>query len=74
MCTKKSYMIGGMSMSNELLENEAFANGIVIGVQLHQQRVIAAHKRKEPLKVGENLYYLETGRERLERVLHEICR
>lgn len=61
-------------MSNELLENEAFANGVVVGINLHQQRVIAAHKRKEPLKVGENLYYLETGRERLERVLHEICR
>ncbi len=59
---------------DNLLESEAFANGIVIGINLHQQRIIAAHRRKEPLKVGENLYYLETGRERLERVLHEICK
>ena len=61
-------------MSNELLENEAFVNGIAVGINLHQQKVIAAHKRNQPLKVGENLYYLETGRERLERVLHEICK
>lgn len=61
-------------MNDELLEQEAFTTGIAVGINLHQQRVIAAHKRKEPLKVGENLYYLETGRERLERVLHEICK
>jgi len=56
------------------MENEAFTYGIVVGINLHQQRVISAHTRKEPLKVGENLYYLETGRERLDRVLHEICK
>ena len=61
-------------MSNELLENEAFANGVIVGIQLHQQRVIAAHNRREPLKVGDDLFYLESGRERLERVLHEICK
>ena len=60
-------------MSNELMEQDAFANGIIVGIGIHQQRVIAAHKRKEPLVIGDNLYYLETGRERLERVLHEIC-
>ncbi len=59
---------------DELLENEAFVNGIIVGINLHQKRVIEAHRRKEPLKVGENIYYLETGRERLERVLHEICK
>ena len=58
----------------KLLESEAFANGIVVGVSLHQQRVIAAHNRKEPIKIGNDIFYLETGRERLERVLHEICR
>lgn len=61
-------------MSNELLEQEAFINGITVGINLHQQKVVTAHMRKEPLKVGENLYYLESGRERLERMLHEICK
>ena len=61
-------------MEKELLLKEVFDNGVIVGIQLHQQRVIAAHMRKEPIRVGENFFYLETGRERLERVLHEICR
>lgn len=61
-------------MSNELMEQDAFVNGVAVGIGIHQQRVIAAHSRKEPLVIGDNLYYLETGRERLERVLHEICK
>lgn len=61
-------------MSNELLENEAFANGIVVGIQLHQQKVIAAHRRKEPLKVGDDLFYLQSGRERLQEMLDKICK
>jgi len=59
---------------NELMESEEFYYGVSVGINLHMQRVIAAHTRKEPLKVGENLYYLETGRERLERMLNEICK
>lgn len=60
-------------MSNELMENEAFANGIVVGIYLHQQRVIAAHKRKEPLVIGDEIYYLQSGRERLQEFLEKIC-
>lgn len=60
-------------MSKET-ENEAFANGIIVGVGLHQQRVIAAHERGEPLIIGNSLFYLENGRERLERILSEICK
>lgn len=58
----------------ELLENEAFCIGAMVGINICQQKIITAHERKEPLIVGENLYYLENGRERLERVLHEICK
>lgn len=58
----------------EQLENESFCSGIAVGIALHQQRVVTAHKQKEPLKIGNDLYYLENGRERLERVLREICK
>lgn len=58
----------------ELMENEAFANGIIVGVSLHQQRVIAAHERKEPVKIGDKLYFIQDGKERLEQVLDEICK
>ena len=59
---------------NDLVEDETFCNGVAVGICLYQRMIISAHERKKPLIVGENLYYLETGRERLERVLHEICR
>lgn len=58
----------------ELMENEAFANGIIVGVSLHQQRVIAAHERKDPVKIGDKLYFIQDGKERLEQVLDEICK
>lgn len=60
-------------MSRET-EQEAFINGIAVGINLHQQRVIAAHNRKEPLIIGDNLYYLQSGRERLEDFLNKICK
>lgn len=58
---------------DELMENEAFVNGITVGIDLHQQKVINAHKRKEPLKIGDELFYLQSGRERLEEMLNRIC-
>ena len=57
---------------DELMENEAFVNGIAVGIHLHQQRVIQAHKRKEPLKIGDTLYYLQDGRERRKEMLDKI--
>lgn len=58
---------------DELMENEAFVNGIAVGINLHQEKVIQAHKRKEPLKIGDTLYYLQDGRERLKEMLDRIC-
>lgn len=59
---------------DELLENEAFCTGVAVGINLHQSKVIAAHKRKKPIKIGEELFYLQSGRERLEEVLEKICK
>ena len=61
-------------MSNELMENEAFANGVVVGIQLHESRVLAAHKRKEPIKIADELFYLQSSRERLQEFLEKICK
>ena len=74
MCKQKSYMIGGTRMSKELLAHEAFANGVLFGFNLFQTIVIAAHKYKEPLIVGDNIYYLQDGRERLQEFLEKICK
>lgn len=59
---------------NELLESEAFAYGIAVGICIHQQKVVSAHKRKVPLKIGDTLYYLQDGRERLAEMLDKVCR
>lgn len=61
-------------MSNELMKNEAFVNGVAVGISFHQQRVIAAHERKEPLVIGDELFYLQSGRERLQEFLEKICK
>ena len=57
----------------DLMENEAFCTGVAVGINIHQQKVITAHERKEPLKIGDELYFLQTGRERLADVLNRIC-
>lgn len=59
---------------SDLMENEAFCTGVAVGVALHQERMVTAHKRKEPLIIGDDLYYLQSGRERLQEVLEKICK
>ena len=57
-----------------LMESKAFAYGVAVGIDLHQQKVVTAQKRKEPLVISDTLYYIQDGRERLEEVLDRICR
>ena len=60
-------------MLNELFESEAFCTGVSVGIALHQNKVINAAEKKEHLKIGDNLYYVQDGRERLEEMLNRIC-
>jgi len=57
---------------NDLAEDETFCIGVAVGISLHQQKVIAAHERREYLK--NTLYYLQDGRERLQEMFDKICR
>lgn len=70
----KSKTMGGNILLNDLMENEAFFNGVLVGIRLFQQKVVTAHKRKEFLKIGDDLYYLQSGRERLAEMFDKICR
>ena len=58
---------------DELLENEAFCTGVSVGIALYQKKVVNASKRKEHLRIGDNLYYVQDGRERLKEMLDQIC-
>lgn len=59
---------------NELMENEAFCCGVSVGVNLYQQKVVSAAKEKTHLKIGDDLYYVQNGRERLKEMIEEICK
>lgn len=59
---------------SDLLENEEFTKGVAVGIGIYQAKVVTAHKHKEPIKIGDNLYYVQDGRERLTEVLEKICK
>ena len=58
----------------EFMESEAFCTGVAVGINLHQQKVVMASESKEPLKIGDNLYYVQNGRERLQEMIEKICK
>lgn len=58
----------------ELFNNDAFLHGVIFGMGLYQQKVIAAHRRNEPLAVGDETYYLQTGQEKLQEMVDRVCR
>ena len=59
---------------NDLNDNEAFVTGVATGISLYQSKVVTAHQHKEPLKIGDTLYYIQSGRERLQEVIDKICK
>ena len=67
-------MKGGIRELDELLESEAFCTGVTAGIKIFQNKIITAHRRKEPIKVGDELFYLQSGRQRLEEMLDKICK
>ena len=58
----------------EILEIKVFFTGLVVGISLYQGKVVSAHEKREPLKIGEKLYYLQDGRERLQEAIDKMCR
>lgn len=58
----------------DLQKKHEFFDGLITGICLYQQKIITAHERKEPLKVGDEIFYLQNGRERLAEFLEKICK
>lgn len=58
----------------ELEENEVFSIGVATGISLYQNKVVTAHERKEAIIIGDNAYYVQSGRERLQEAIDKICR
>jgi len=45
----------------ELMESEAFCNGVEVGINLHQQKVVMASKYKSLYKLMENYTMCKTA-------------
>ena len=56
------------------MESEAFYIGMLAGINIYQRKIIMAHQRKEPIRIADNLYYLQDGRERLAEMIDKICK
>ena len=57
-----------------LMESEVFCCGVATGINLHQQKVVNAAENREPVKIGDELYYVQNGRERLQEMLDKVCK
>ena len=55
-------------------ELETFAAGIEVGLKLYEQKLIQCSRTGEPVYIDGELYYIQTGRERLAEMLDRICR
>lgn len=62
-------------MNEQLFKSNEFCMGVAAGLDLYQRKVIEAHRKREPLMINGNLYYLQDGRERLlQEMIDEICK
>lgn len=58
----------------DLSENGDFVTGIAVGIYIHQQRVLTAYEKGEPLEINGEKYFIQSGSEILEQMVDEICR
>lgn len=62
-------------MNEQLFRSNEFCMGVAVGLDLYQRKVIETHRKREPLMINGDLYYLQDGRERLlQEIINEICR
>lgn len=59
---------------DSLSENEDFVTGIAVGIYIHQQKVLTAYEKGEPLKINGEPYFIQSGNELLQEMLNDICR
>lgn len=59
---------------DDLMNSKEFCTGVSVGISLYQNMVIRANEQKEPLMIGDSLYYIQSGRERLQEFLEKICK
>lgn len=58
----------------EILESQAFCNGVAVGINIYQQKVVMAQKNNEAIKIDGELYYVQSGKERLQDMIDKVCK
>lgn len=57
----------------EILESQAFCNGVAVGINIYQQKVVMAQKNNEAIKIDGELYYVQSGKDRLQDMIDKVC-
>lgn len=57
-----------------IFESQAFCNGVAVGINLYQQKVVTAQKNNEAIKIDGELYYIQSAKERLQDMVDKICK
>lgn len=63
-----------VEIMDESHEVNAFCNGMIVGINLYQQKVVTAQKNNEAIKIGGELYYIQSAKERLQDMVDKICK
>lgn len=58
----------------EILESQAFCNGVAVGINIYQQKVVMAQKNNEAIKIDGKLYYVQSGKDRLQDMIDKVCK
>ena len=68
----------GKMMEVEIMNSEQEVNnfclGVIVGITLYQQKVIAAQQHNKALRINGELYYVQDARERLQDMMDKFCR
>lgn len=58
----------------EILESQAFCNGVAVGINIYQQKIVMAQKNNEAIKIDGELYYVQSGKDRLQDMIDKVCK
>lgn len=63
----------GVQRLENLLQSEQFMKGLLLGINISRQMILASYERKEPIKLNGKIFYVQDGQELLEQMLDTVC-
>lgn len=56
------------------MKSMLFCTGMIVGINLYQQKVITAQKNNEAIRIDGELYYIQSAKERLQNMVDKVCK